>query len=146
MNKISCYKSLTNALADLKAGNIDVVIFTGAYPFRPLLSFVRDTPIKLLKLSKEAIREFSNNKNITLTIPKNTYPGLRESILVAGSSAVLFTHKDTSNETVKELLTNLFDKQEELASKHKRAAKFSKANKDRGILLDIHPGAREFFQ
>lgn len=143
---IPSYKSLTNALDDLKKGNTDVVIFTGAYPFRPLLSFVKKNTIKLLKLSKEAITEFSNNKNITLTIPKNTYPGLRESILVAGSSAVLFTHKDTPNKTVKELLINLFDKQEELAAKHKRAAKFSMANKDKGILLDIHPGAREFFQ
>lgn len=147
LNQITpSYKNLSNALADLKTGNIDVVMFTGAYPFRPLLNFVKETPIKLLKLSKEAIREFSDDKNITLTIPKNTYPGLSENILVAGSSAVLFTHKDTPKDTVKELLKNLFNKQEELAAKHKRAAKFSKANKHKGILLDIHPGAKEFFK
>lgn len=147
LNQITpSYNSLEKALEDLRADKLDAVIFTGAYPFRPLLRFVKKTPVKLLKLSKSAIREFSTRENITLTIPKNTYPGIGESILVAGTTAVLFTHKDTSKVVVKDLLESLFKKQKELAAKHKRAAKFSKKNKDKGILLEIHPGAKEFFK
>jgi TRAP transporter TAXI family solute receptor len=140
------YLSVEEALLTMKAGQLDAVIFTGAYPFRPLLNFVKSTPVNLLHLSKDAVQELQTKQNITLTVPKNTYPNQDYNLIVAGTTAVLFTHEETPTEVVNGFLKNLFDKQEELAAQHKRAANFSKDNRSKGVLLDFHPGAKSYFQ
>lgn len=140
------YLSVEEALLTMKAGKLDAVIFTGAYPYRPLLNFVKTTPVNLLHLSKEAVQELQTKQNITLTVPKNTYPNQDYNLIVAGTTAVLFTNTETPSEIVSKFLTDLFDKQKELAARHKRAANFSKANRGKGVLLDFHPGAKSYFQ
>lgn len=132
-------KDIHMALEDLKNRKNDAVIFVGAYPFSPVFKFSTQMDIRLIPPTKEVV-------GIKMRIPKNTYQGQAKDYYTLGTTAVLFTSKETSNNNVSTLLKHLFENQSLLSQRFSRASEFSKENWRVGIDFAVHDGALNYFE
>jgi TRAP transporter TAXI family solute receptor len=137
--------SVLESLDKLKNKDISAIIFTGAYPFKPVQEFSKSTKVRLLKLEQQAINKLLDKK-IRLKIAKNTYAGVNETYATVGTTAVLFTAKTTKDAKVTNLLNDFFKGQKNLIEKYARAGNFSKKNYNSGVKIPFHKAAKKFFK
>jgi len=72
---------------------------SGSYPIPSLTSLARATPIRLLSLAPDQVKQASKNDGTTVgaTIPKGTYPGVDEDTKTVALPAGIYTTRRLSN-------------------------------------------------
>jgi TRAP transporter TAXI family solute receptor len=73
---------------------------SGSYPIASLTSLAKATPIRLLSLTPDQVKQASKSDGTTVgaTIPKGTYPGVDEDTQTVALPAGIYTTRRLSNE------------------------------------------------
>lgn len=137
--------SVINALNKLKKKDITAVIFTGAYPYKPVQDFSKTTQIRFLTINERAINKLLGNQ-IKLTLPENIYTGIETPYKTIGTAAVLFTSSNVDSKKVTKLLSDFYMHQPEMIGAYARAGIFSKNKYRSGVKIPFHLAAKEFFK
>ncbi|RLA22695.1 MAG: hypothetical protein DRQ62_07510, partial [Gammaproteobacteria bacterium] len=139
---------IAESIAALEAGQVDAIFITEAVPSVALqqLSSRRDD-IRFLSIEGDLIKTLSRQQfaYYPLTVPVRTYPGQSEPFTTLGLTALLITHKRTTDAAVEKVLEMLLDSRNELAKKYYRAGFISGATMRLGIAVPLHPGAVKFY-
>ncbi|MCK5684178.1 TAXI family TRAP transporter solute-binding subunit [bacterium] len=135
------------AVEQLKNGEIDAFFSTWACPSRLIENLASSHPIFCLPVDHEISKNIRAELPYLLPviIPKNTYNGQDRDINTLGVTAMVITHKDTKPEKVKNFLELMFGNLKILLRESPQANYISKKTAILGIPIDMHPGAKEFF-
>ena len=82
---------------------------------------------------------------LELTIPARAYRGIDVPVKTIGVTAMLITHAETPNETVKTLLTGLYGALDTIAKDSPQGYLISTRTAKAGISIPMHPAAVAFF-
>ena len=136
-----------DALRQLAAGEIDVVVEVVSAPWAQLAALADGTPFRLLPLDPHAVEAIQEEVHGTLplVIPARTYPGQDGPVPTVASTALLVTHADTPDAIVTSLLEVLFTTGSEPA-RGVSAARLSRARALVGITIPLHDGAVRYFE
>jgi TRAP transporter TAXI family solute receptor len=137
--------SVVDALTKLKNKDITAIIFTGAYPFKPVQDFAKVVKIRLLKIKDEAINQLLRTQ-IKLSLPKSIYTGVELAYQTVGTAAVLFTSSKVDSQKVTTLLSDFYSNQETMIETYARAGIFSRKKYRSGVKIPFHPAAKKFFK
>ncbi|NOR79616.1 MAG: TAXI family TRAP transporter solute-binding subunit, partial [Methyloprofundus sp.] len=139
---------VTEAVAALEAGKVDVIFVTEAVPSVALQQLSsRRSDVRFLSLERDLINTLSEQQfaYYPVTVPMKTYPGQSKSFITLGLTALLVTHQRVADDTVEKVLEMLLDSRSELAKKYYRAGFISSATMRLGIAVPLHPGAEKFY-
>lgn len=139
---------VTEAVAALEAGEVDVLFVTEAIPSAALQKLSsRRSDVRFLSLERSLINTLSRQQfaYYPLTVPVRTYPGQSEPFITLGLTALLITHQRIADDTVEKVLEMLLDSRSELAKKYYRAGFISNATMRLGIAVPLHSGAEKFY-
>lgn len=139
--------SFDSSISALKNGKVDAIFMTGAYPMASLGQLNETTPIKILSIDPEMITKMTKRfPLIKIRIPRKTYKGQDQDVYTVGTTAMMVTHKDTSNETVKKMLHNMINKNSELRKKNIHASYITRRSLQRGVTIPMHEGATQYIK
>ena len=139
---------VTEAVAALEAGKVDVIFVTEAVPSVALQQLSsRRSDVRFLSLERDLIKTLSRQQfaYYPLIVPMKTYPGQSRPFITLGLTALLVTHQRIADETVEKVLEMLLDSRSALAKKYYRAGFISNATMRLGIAVPLHPGAEKFY-
>jgi TRAP transporter TAXI family solute receptor len=139
---------LEQALARLRAGELDAVIATRALPTPTINDFATDTPVRLLAISSEVRAALRQGQPfyVDMTVPPRTYPGLTAPVITVGVTATLATHERTADDQVHTLLTELFANLPRVSRDSQQAYLISRSSALSGLSTPLHPAAAKFFE
>jgi TRAP transporter TAXI family solute receptor len=136
-----------NAIARMRADELDVRIFASAYPLSGIDDVGPSSPIALLSLDPAVVARLRSRSPFfkPATIPAGTYKGQTEDITTVGIDGLLLT-RDTVPEGVVYALTKaLFDAVPDLA-KTQSAARMIDATNAPATPVPLHPGAARYYR
>lgn len=139
---------LRESIAELEAGNVDVLLATEAVPSPALQSLAQRRPdVRFVSVDREVVGRLSEQHfaYYPFTVPARTYPGQVEPVHTLGTAAVLVTNLLTPDEDVERVLELLLDGASELSRVFYRAGFISRETVRLGIAIPLHPAAERFY-
>lgn len=136
------------AAADrLAAGRLDALFATVGAPARELQRLATRLPMRLVSPEAAAVERLvtQNPGLVRLTVPANTYPGLKQDVTTVAATTLLVTHGDVPEAEGLVVLKLIYDNPDYLAAGTAQGAKISKKTGLRGITIPVHPAASRYF-
>ncbi len=141
------YLSFSQSADALRNGTIDVAFFSSGLPNPEIELLASDIPIELVpiptKIANQLHKQFGFYSD--QSIPLETYRGIKENIHTVSVKNVLLTYKDLPTEEAYELVSTFYQHLTELQQIHPAAEGINPKEATKGIPLDFHPGATEYF-
>lgn len=135
------------SLKALRAKKIDAIFLTGSYPMASLDQLNEEMPISIVSINDEMIEKMTKRfPLIKIKIPRKTYKGQLENVYTVGATAMMVTHKDTSEKSVKNILNTMVGKNSELSKINTRANYITRRSLQRGITIPMHSGAKKYIR
>ncbi|MBW2532754.1 MAG: TAXI family TRAP transporter solute-binding subunit [Deltaproteobacteria bacterium] len=136
------------AVQELKAGKIDALFVTSAYPAAAVLKLAVSHPVRLIPLDQATIVELRKRYPflIPIRIPRNTYPDMEQDGLTVGVTAMMIARSDAPDERVELLLDTLFSELDQLSRSVLPAYYVSADKALSGVSIPMHPAARRYFE
>jgi len=79
------------------------------------------------------------------TIEGGTYTGFDETVKTVAVKAQLVVRKDLDEDTVYKITKSLFENLDDLVAVHQKASEIKLESALEGVSLDVHPGAKKYF-
>jgi uncharacterized protein len=127
-------------------GTIDAAVLLAGAPTAAFVELATQRPMRLLpvdpKRVEKMLKEFAFYQ--IHTIPAETYQGQKEGVAVINDPAVLFTNQKADEKLVYEITKTIFTHLDDVGAIH-REAKNIKLETAPNTPIDLHPGAKRFF-
>jgi TRAP transporter TAXI family solute receptor len=136
-----------NALARIKAGEMDVRIFASAYPLAGIDDVGENSALRLMSIEPEVIDRMRSRFPFfkPAIIPKGTYKGQEEDLQTVGIDGLLLCRDDMPESLVYELTRSLFEALPDLA-KTQRIARLIDIGRAPATPVPLHPGAARYYR
>ena len=141
------YLSFSQSADALRNGTIDVAFFSSGLPNPEIELLASDIPIELVPIPTKIVNQLHKQYGFysDQSIPLETYRGMKENIHTVSVKNVLLTYKDLPKEEAYELVGTFYQHLTELQQIHPAAQGINPKEATKGIPLDFHPGATEYF-
>ena len=141
------YLSFSQSADALRNGTIDAAFFSSGLPNPEIELLASDIPIKLVPVPTKIVNQLYKQFGFYTaeSIPPETYRGLNENINTIKVKNVLLTYRDLPKEEAYELVNTFYQHLSELKQIHPAARAIHPKEAEKGIPLDFHPGAIDYF-
>lgn len=132
----------------LRDANIDLLLWTTSYPAPAIVDAMLNTPIELIQLNPEKIKEFKEKYPawVDLTIAAGTYKTQTEDITTLGSPVFFAVDESFSEETAYQITKAIFENREKLAQAHVLLNYITPETAAEGMAVPLHPGAERYYK
>jgi TRAP transporter TAXI family solute receptor len=136
-----------NAVARLKAGELDVRIFASAYPLAGIDDVGEESALRLMSIEPEVIDRMRSRFPFfkPAIIPKGTYKGQHEDVQTVGIDGLHLCRDEMPESLVYELTKSLFEALPDLA-KTQRIARLIDIGRAPATPVPLHPGAARYYR
>jgi TRAP transporter TAXI family solute receptor len=119
---------------------------SGAYPIASLATLAKETPIRLLSLTPDQVKQElkSDGTTVGTTIPKGTYPGVEEDTQTVALPAGIYTTRRLSNEDAYRITKTFWTKLPALAQNAPAWGAVTPAMLS-VLRARLHPGALKYY-
>lgn len=131
----------------LKDGLVDACIQTVGVPNSTVLELEASHKLKLIPISDAEADTFLSIHPFfsRMTLPGGNYKCVPEGLCTVGSYAMVFVHKDMSEEFVYEFVKAAYERKDTLVAAHKSASSMDPANVV-DSMIPIHKGALRYYR
>ena len=138
-------QSICDAVND---GNADMGIHITPYTSSPIADLAATKGIRFISIDEEHIQSIVEKYPYFYrsTIPAGTYTGVDEEAVVLGTRNNLICRADIEDEVVYNVVKTIIEHREDLPDVHPQAKHFNLENAVEGALIDIHPGALQYYK
>jgi TRAP transporter TAXI family solute receptor len=135
----------------LKDGKIEAFFWSGGLPTAAILDLAHTPGLRIRLLASDTAvpalqRTHGDSLYAARPIPKATYPGLQDDVLVVSVANILAVHEGLPDQLVYDITRTLFEHQSELAAIHPEARNLSLRSAVLGSPAPFHPGALRYYQ
>ncbi len=136
-------KEPSGALDDLRAGRVDAVVLTSAFPMPVVAELAEEVAISLVPLGEDHLATLVEGSPflISMQLPEQTYHGMDHPVATVGVTATLVTHARTKNASVQLVLEQLFANVARLSEGSPNAYLISAKRARTGLSIPLHPAA-----
>lgn len=140
------YLGYAEAADGLSAGTIDAAFLTSGLPNASVMELAKTTDIVLVTISPEKVKEIAKEHPyfISYEIAANVYSNT-EPVNTAAVPNALVVKSDLSDDDVYKLTKTFFESLPKLVNSHQAAADISLEGAQEGIIGDLHPGAKRYY-
>lgn len=140
------YLGYAEAADGLSAGTIDAAFLTSGLPNASVMELAKTTDIVLVSVSSEKVEEIAKEHPyfISYEIAANVYSNT-EPVFTAAVPNALVVKSDLSEDDVYKLTKTFFESLPKLVNSHQAAADISLEGAQEGIIGDLHPGAKRYY-
>ena len=140
------YLGYAEAADGLSAGTIDAAFLTSGLPNASVMELAKTTDIVLVTISPEKVEEIAKEHSyfISYEIAANVYSNT-EPVNTAAVPNALVVKSDLSDDDVYKLTKTFFESLPKLVNSHQAAADISLEGAQEGIIGDLHPGAKRYY-
>lgn len=126
---------------------VDAFFITAGVPNTAIIEVANKRNINLITLNAEQMAALQAKYSfyVPVTVPKGTYNGMEEDVIVPAVKATLICKKDLPEDLVYQMTKVLYEDTAELS--HAKKADISAENGVQGVPVEVpfHPGALKFF-
>lgn len=131
-------------------GSLDAAVLWRGIPAPAFEELFKSGQVKLLSLDAASLRglRVSNPFLVPFTIPAHVYANQDADVSTIAAKAMLVGRRELDDATVGQILNAIFSSIPDLIAHHPRAAEITLSQAfgvDYGLSIDLHPGARKFF-
>ena len=136
-----------NAIARLRAGELDARIFASAYPLSSIDGVGEASGLRLLSVAPEVIDRLRSSFPFfkPATIPKGTYQGQDEDVQTVGIDGLLLCRDTVPEALVYEMTRTLFDALPDLA-RSQPSARLINVGRAPATPVPLHTGAARYYR
>ena len=140
--------SFGDSAEDLKSGAIDAAIIVAGAPTKAVADLAAEKQIYFIELDKEHIETLRSKYQFytETVIPEGVYEGVSSSSDTVSVRAMLVASDKVSDEQVYELLKNMFEKKDILASGQEQFQQLSLEGAVNSVSIPFHKGAKKYYQ
>jgi TRAP transporter TAXI family solute receptor len=142
--------SVAESTAALKDGKIDGMFWIGGLPTSAITDLVTTGSVKIVFLPTGSLLPVLNKKYPNLyrsfTLPKTVYAGTPADVPGLGVSNILFVSADMPADTVKKILSGIFDNLGDVQKIHPDAKALTANRAASTTAIPFHPAAVAFFK
>ena len=140
------YLGYAEAADGLSAGTIDAAFLTSGLPNASVMELAKTTDIVLVSVNPEKVEEIAKEHPyfISYEIAANVYSNT-EPVFTAAVPNALVVKSDLSEDDVYKLTKTFFESLPKLVNSHQAAADISLEGAQEGIIGDLHPGAKRYY-
>jgi TRAP transporter TAXI family solute receptor len=144
------YLDYNQAAEQLKNKQADAIMIAGGVPTAAVLDVMTSGEGKLLGLGDDYITKLRNKHPwyFPFTIPAASYRGQPQDVKTVAVANILIVRKDLPDQLVHDLLAAMYSNAKTLAEAHAAMKAFKPEDALKGItgVVDLHPGAKKFFE
>jgi uncharacterized protein len=132
----------------IKDGSLDAFFWSGGLPTGAVTDLASSRKIALLPTDDYVapLRSRYGEAYAKTTIEAGTYKGVSQGVAVIGVPNYLVVNRSMSEDLAYQLTKLLFEKKSELVKVHPEANNLDLATAQRVTPLELHPGARRYYQ
>ena len=136
------------ATKELKAGDIDAFFCTAGLTTTVIDELSKECDIRLIPLTDTVISKMleSSSAYTSEVIPAGTYTGQTTDISTIGVKSVLITKSDVSDDTIEQLTSLLFEKENELSYSNSLKLELTYDFATDDIPIPFHDGAKRYYK
>lgn len=142
------YLSFSEAVDQLKDGHVDAAFLTGGTPTAAVMDLAATHDLKIINIDDNIadilIDEFPFYTKHTITA--NTYSGLTKDVNTVSVQAMLVTNVNLDEELIYNITKSLFENLDRLSAIHSRGSDVSIETAEAGMPVELHSGAKRFFE
>ncbi len=140
------YLGYAEAADGLSAGTIDAAFLTSGLPNASVMELSETLDITLVSIDPEKVAEIAKEHPyfISYEIKPDVYSN-KESIFTAAVPNALVVRKDLSEDDVYKLTKTFYESLDKLVNSHQAATDISLEKGDEGIIGELHPGAKKYY-
>ena len=137
-----------NATKELKAGDIDAFFCTAGLTTTVIDELSNECDIRLIPLTDTVISKMleSSLAYTSEVIPAGTYTGQTTDISTIGVKSVLITKADVSDDTIEQLTSLLFEKENEISYSNSLKLELTYDFATDDIPIPFHDGAKRYYK
>lgn len=145
------FLSFDEVARGIRDRTLDAGLIFAGYPLSSVMRLSNDVDIRILDIDRNIITELQNKFGnvVPLTIPKNTYPNIKEEIHTYCVPQMWLCRKDLSKDTVYKIVKTIYENEEKKNQIHPMAKKYTIENAFRGannVPVEFHPGAIKYYK
>lgn len=141
--------SVAESAGALKDRKIDAFFWGGGIPTAAVLDLASTPGIKIKLIAHDDLLEKINKKYgpsyYRLLVPKETYPGMTQSVPVIATANLLVCHEGLDEKIAHGIVKVILEHRGELIAIHKEADKITLENAVIGSSIPYHPGAIRYY-
>ena len=140
------YLGYAEAADGLSAGTIDAAFLTSGIPNASVMELSETLDITLVSVDPKKVEEIAKDHPyfISFEIKPGVYSN-KESIFTAAVPNALVVRKNLSEDDVYKLTKTFYESLDKLVNSHQAAADISLENGDVGVIGELHPGAKKYY-
>jgi TRAP transporter TAXI family solute receptor len=125
---------------------VDAFFITSGIPNASIIEVANKRPVRLLVLDDTQMKALQEKYPfyVPVTVPKGTYAGMEEDLVIPSTNAVLIVAKTLPDELVYQMTKVLFEKTADLS--HAKKAVINAAYAVTGVPVPFHPGAERYYK
>ncbi|MEE6260291.1 TAXI family TRAP transporter solute-binding subunit [Plantactinospora sonchi] len=137
---------IDDAVAALRAGQIDAFFFSGGLPVKAVADFAAETPARFVDLGAwvEPLRKSYREVYVGRDIPTSAYG--TEPVTTVAVPNYLVVASELPEQLVYDITRLLMQRRDELSAAHPAAARLNPQSAITTIPLVLHPGAVRYYQ
>lgn len=141
------YLSFNEAADQLKNKQIDAAFVTGAIPTSAVTEVTQTASINVIPVDSDKIASLSSKYPFytEVVIPANSYKGQTEDVSAAAVMAMLVVPEDLDEELAYNLTKQLFEQRQVIIDTHARGNDIKLETALAGMPIDLHPGAKKYY-
>lgn len=132
----------------LKVGRSEAHVWATSTPNAMITDMVNSGKVGLIGLDAAKIKEIVDKYPAysPAVVPAGSYKGVDQDVPTVAAVGVLVTHADMSEEAIYKITKMLYDNSDFLKGRLNYFKTFSLEHALDGMSLDLHPGAKKFYQ
>lgn len=140
--------SFGDSTDNLAAGKLDAAFMVAGTPTKAVAELAERKNIRLIGIDDSHIEKIQSKYQFysSATIESGTYENVDEDVQTVSMRAVLVASNDVSESEVNEILTNLFDKKDDLAKEQTKFNELSLEDAVKDISIPFHAGAKKYYE
>lgn len=125
---------------------VDAFFITSGIPNASIIEVANKRPVRLLVLDEVQMKALQEKYPfyVPVTVPKGTYAGMEEDLVIPSTNAVLIVAKTLPDELVYQMTKVLFEKTADLS--HAKKAVINAQYAVTGVPVPFHPGAERYYK
>ncbi len=141
------YLSFNEATDNMKNKQIDASFITGAIPTSAVAELAQTNDIVVINVEEDKIESLAAKYPFytPVTVPAGSYKGQEEDVVSPAVMAMLIVPKDMDEELVYNIVKNMYEKRQVIVDTHQRGEDITLETALDGMSIELHPGAKKYF-
>ena len=140
--------SFGDSVDNLASGSLDAAFIVAGAPTKAVTELAEEKDIRLIEIDDSHIEKIQSKYKFysSTKIEEGTYQNVDEDVQTVSVRAVLVASNNVSAEEVNEILTNLFDKKDDLTKEQAKFEELSLEDAVKDISIPFHAGAKKYYE